>query len=330
MKGNVNPFEPWRPRHAELVPPPINSRQPWRPPLPPGARRAPEPPLVEPVPQPAQPQKVRRCGGCRRPPSTLNTPVSELRSDQRVVLALVFGLGVLGLIGLGFLGGIHLPRVFLALLALGVGFSVGISLARRRAWFVRLGWLAVGLTLAALAGWFVPTTEGVSLWSAYAQLRELRNLPPGDLSAYLREAPARKRLVESFPAFTEDVLAGERAWLRRTVDEVIERGDQLLEADPQRASLHLQAAASRLSKGEHFILVQSELQAARRRAFRAWLEAARQEVQELLVKDRRAAADKVAQLAEELQGEALAIDCAAEVEKFRTAFASGAEPQRQP
>jgi hypothetical protein len=50
MKGNVNPFEPWRPQDVD-VPPPLHASRPWRPPAPPPRGRAAaateEPPLAE-------------------------------------------------------------------------------------------------------------------------------------------------------------------------------------------------------------------------------------------------------------------------------------------
>src|SRR5579872_5817674 len=223
MKGNVNPFEPWRPSRVD-VPPPVHANRPWRPPA--AARVVePEPPLVEPiatpVPQvpPKGPPERNRSGpperprvGARsrdrvperRPPTALGTPISELRADQKIVLTLFFALGVLGLVGVGQLGGTHLPRVFFTLLAVAIGFTVGISGARRRSWFRRLGWMAAGLALAGVAGWFVPTTRGVNLWSSYRQLDELRALPAGDVSGYAHDLSARRKIVTEFPTFAED------------------------------------------------------------------------------------------------------------------------------
>ncbi len=198
MKGNVNPFEPWRPTNLD-VPPPLHAGRPWRPQEKTPARAAAEEPLfVEPVDPPAQkapPKRPPQRERMRRPaqPTALNTPVALLRTDQKVVLGLFFALGILGLVGLAWLGGTHLPRIFTALLAVGVGFTIGISLAHRRTWFARLGWMAGALALAGLAGWFVPTMRGVSLWSAYQRVDELRNLPAGDVAGFvLVRRPARK------------------------------------------------------------------------------------------------------------------------------------------
>src|SRR5262249_27030784 len=194
--GNVNPFEPWRPTGLD-IPPPLHTGRPWRPPAPPRAFE--EVPLVVEPADPAPPPNKRVDKPAKRPsepegrqqrrrPSSLPKSPSNLR----IVLGMFFVLGTLGLFGLGYLGGTHLPRVFTALLAVAVGFTLGISVFQRRSWYVRLGWIASGLALAGLAGWFVPTARGVSLWSAYRQVAELRALPAGDVSGYVNGAAARK------------------------------------------------------------------------------------------------------------------------------------------
>ncbi len=209
MKGNVNPFEPWRPSGRD-VPPPVHAARPWRPPQ---RRRAgaaeEEPPFVEPVDPPVRkdrPKRERRPEPERRrrpQPSTLNPPISELRTDQKVVLAMFFVLVPLGLAGLGWLGGTHLPRVVVTLLTVAVGFTTGLSLAHRRSWYVRLGWMAVGLALAALSGWFVPTTRGVNLWSAYQRVDELHALSAGDVAGYTRGRRAVRRWSRNFRPLPE-------------------------------------------------------------------------------------------------------------------------------
>jgi hypothetical protein len=314
MKGNVNPFEPWRPSRLE-VPPPLHAGRPWRPPAP--ARAAePEPPLVEPVDPPARksppkgpPERDRRRPPererCRRlaEPSTLGTPVSELRADQKIVLTMFFALGVLGLVGLGGLGGTHLPRVFFALLAVAIGCTVGISMARRRSWFARLGWMASGLALAGLAGWFVPTTKGVNLWSAYRQVDQLRSLPAGDTAGYSRGVQARKAMVSEFPTFAEDVAAAEHAWFRRTVDTAIETADRHLESEPHKALRGLHQLNAELARLEHYGIVKAELEAAHKRVVQACLQAAMEEIEDLLGKKQFAVvAQRGAFWAEELAG----------------------------
>jgi hypothetical protein len=245
--------------------------------------------------------------------------VSELRADQKVLLILVLGLGVLGIFGLGWLGGTHLPRVFLALLAVGVGLATSISFARRQRWFTRLGWMAGGLALAGLAGWFVPTTGGVSLWSAYRQVEELRTLPAGEVAAFNRGAVDRRQVAFEFPAFAPDLAAGEQAWLRRTADEAIEDADRLCEADPHEASAGLQRLCAALARTDRFDLVRGELLAARKRALLAQLKAAQVEAEELIDAGEWAVvARRGAFWADQLADEAKALGAEAEVNERLT------------
>lgn len=272
MKGRVNPFEPWRPAEVN-VPPPLHASRPWRPPLPP--RAAEEPLVVEPVDEPPAPKKSAAKPKAKpprrerqRPQPAPRTPPRGLRADEKIVLGIIFLLVLLGLAGLGWLGGTHLPRVFVTLLAVAVGFTVGISLARRRGWHTRLGWMAGGLAVAGLAGWFVPTMQGVSLWSAYRQVSELQALPAGDIAGYTRGVAERKQLVAEFPNFAEDVTTAEHGWLRRTVDAAIEDADRTLETDPIKALTNLQQTNTALARLDHYSLVRKELEAAQRRILR--------------------------------------------------------------
>jgi len=286
MKGTVNPFEPWRPTELD-VPPPVHASRPWRPPVKPPAR-AEEPPFVEPVETPAPSAPRKRPPEAKRqrpaPSSAPSTAAAPLRSDQKVVLGLYFVLGVLGLVGLGWLGGTHLPRVFLTLLAVAVGCTIGLWVAHRRGWYTRLGWIAVGLALAGVAGWFVPTTGGVTLWSAYRQMDELSALPASDVPGYVRGAQQRRQLVAEFPTFADDVTSAENAWFRRTVDAAIEDADRQLETDPHKALAALRQLSRELAKLPHYALVQDELEAARRRALQTCEKAALEEVDDLLGK----------------------------------------------
>jgi hypothetical protein len=269
MKGNVNPFEPWRPAGFD-IPPPLHAGRPWRPPAP--ARVFEEVPLVV-EPADAAPPPNKPANGRRKPagtcPTSRLTPAVRRQTNLRIVLGMFFVLGTLGLFGLGYLGGTHLPRVFTALLAVAAGFTLGISVFHRRSWYARLVWIAGGLALAGLAGWFVPTVRGVSLWSAYRQVAELHALPAGDVSGYVNGAAARKELVSEFPTFAEDVTAAEQGWLRRTADAAIEDADRTLETDPHKALANLQQLNTTLAPLEHYALVRKELEAARQRALRA-------------------------------------------------------------
>jgi hypothetical protein len=168
--------------------------------------------------------------------------------------------------------------------------------------------MAGGLALAGLAGWFVPTTDGVSLWSAYRQVDRLRTLPPGDVAGYLHGQAARREVVSEFPTFAADIAEGEYAWLHRTVDAGIEDADRLMETDPTRASVQLQKLIRDLTPLEHFPLVQGELQAARKRALLARVKAAQEEIDELANnKQWGSVVKRQASLMDELVAEARAV-----------------------
>jgi hypothetical protein len=301
MFSNLNPFEPWRPREArQPAPPVVDARRPWRPPMP-------EPPFALPVePKPAP--RARRELPVPRPAHTRQRPTpppAELRPDQRALALLFPGLVVLGLAGLIALGGTHLPRVFLALLSLGAGCLIGISLRRQRPWYARLGWVASGLAGAALAGWFAPTTSGLSLWGAYQRLAAAEAIPPGNVAAYTQGQAGRRELVREFPTFREAVETAELSWLRRTVDTAIEQADVKLETDPEEASETLQKLTKDLNGLEHFDSFAPELLGARKRAVQARLEQAVAEVKGLLGKGRFAdVADVAIRRAAELRAEA--------------------------
>src|SRR5579875_126134 len=270
MKGTVNPFEPWRPVEAR-IPPPLHAGRPWRPP--PARAAVEQPPLVEPVeplPRNKPPERPKHPQGRTEHLSPRRTPLVELTAFAVVV-------GVLSLHclnSMGWLYGPHTPR----LAALGVGAVLFAVLAcnRRDNWHTRLTGMAVILAFAGIVLWFMPTLHGVSLWSAYQQVTELRALPAGDVAAYQRGAAARRTLVEDFPSFAADVSAAEQAWLRRTVDEAIENADRQLDKDPDVALAHLHQLDQELSRLEHYASVQKDLESAHRRAVQACLKVAQQ------------------------------------------------------
>jgi hypothetical protein len=273
MKVNVNPFQPWRPTEAH-IPPPLHAGQPWRPASPPPKVAAvDDPPLVEPMPAAArneprkhQPQPKRPVER-RRQPSPGRTSLS-----QWAAVILLSVLGVMCLASVGWLRGAHAPR--LIAIAASSGVLAVMAFNHRRSWYSRLTWMTIALALAAIAAWFVPTMHGVNLWSAYRQVEALRALPSGDVVEYQLGAAARRRLVQDFPAFAQDVYAAEQAWLRRTVDEAVENADRQLEADPHRALTALQQLREELVQLELYPSVRNELEAARRRAVDACAKAA--------------------------------------------------------
>ena len=276
MNGIVNPFEPWRPLEAD-VPPPIHASRPWRPTPPPSKRAATEElPFAELADPPARPKQPKRNCAAHRAERNRTQPASaEAPTTRRVLVPMVFLLGLLTLVGLSWLGGEHFLRVTVTLAAVAVGFIVGFSLPSERGWHVRLGWMTAGLALAGLSAWFVPTLRGVSLWSAYQQVEELRALPAGDMAEYQRGAAARRILVEEFPTFAPDVSAAEADWLRRTVDEAIENADRQLENDPHAALADLHRLNKELERLDQYASVRNELQAVQRRAAQACANVAR-------------------------------------------------------
>jgi hypothetical protein len=280
MTHDVNPFEPWRP--PGYVPPERNDSGPF-----------PEPPHGQPLPPPGPSWEEYR-----RP---------QLRPDQRGGLALLVGGLFVGVLtgGLAWLGMNHVPRVFLAALAVGLGSAAGLSLARNRRWAVRLGWFGGGLVVAGLVWLFVPTTGGINLWSAYRGLDELRALPPREFTRYVDGGAQREELVREFPTFADDVRAAEREWARRSADEAVREAEGLLAGDPDQASAGLQQAAVLLGWAGHHAVAQTQLQDARRKAVLARLQKAEAEMEADLARGQPGAVAATGRRwAAELQGEA--------------------------
>lgn len=262
MKRVVNPFEPWRPQETP-VPPPIHAGRPWRPAPPTAKRRAVEDiPFAEPVDPPRRGKAVaappKRAPVAAKQPASRRTPISQLFG-----MGLFIVLMLVGIDSLDWLRGSHLPR--LAALGASAGTIAGLALSRRRGWHERLLWMAAALAFAGVAAWFVPTLEGVNLWSGYRQIEELRALPAGDVGAFQRGATERRKLVEAFPAFASDVRSAELAWVRRTVDEGIENADRQMEKDPRAALAALRRLNDEMMRSGHYPAVQAELATAQRR-----------------------------------------------------------------
>jgi hypothetical protein len=114
----------------------------------------------------------------------------------------------------------HTPRILsaLALLGLGVGFAG--SAALRWRWRLGLSCLGAGVGLATLAWWLVPTTGGLSLWTAQGaasrHVAELETLAPGDTAGFLQGRAAREQLADQFPAFQSRLQQAETDWFART------------------------------------------------------------------------------------------------------------------
>ncbi len=273
MKGTVNPFEPWRPLEAR-IPPPLHAGRPWRPLSPPPTRAALEVlPLVEPVnpvPRNKPPERSKQPqgqGGQSCPSCT--------SFSQWIAFIVLCVLGCLCLDSVGWYRGTHVPR--LVALGISAGLFAARAFSHRRSWYTRLRGMAVALAIAGVALWFVPTIQGVSLWSAYRQVEKLRGLPAGNVAEFQRGAASRQTLVEEFPSFAADVRAAEQAWLRRTVDEAIENADRQSRNDPHAALDSLRRLDQDLSGLKDSASVRKELESARRRTLEACAQEVRRE-----------------------------------------------------
>jgi hypothetical protein len=276
MKGIVNPFEPWRPVDVP-IPPPLHAARPWRPVPPRRPALEDEIPLAELVdPSTRKPDGKRGCcerkRAARRERNNRRASVPPRTGEAkrcRVLSVFVLLLGALAIVGFSFIGQTHFFRALLTQFALAAGFGMGLSRGSDRPWRVRLGWMAAGLALAGLSAWFVPTVNGVNLWSAYRQVEELRELPAGEVAQFRRGAVERRLVVEDFPTFASDLKAGELAWMRRTVDEAIESADLQIVLDPRAAVSDLRKLIDELNGLNHFDAVRDELQSALKKAEQA-------------------------------------------------------------
>jgi hypothetical protein len=196
MPPDQNPFE-WS-RRFSLESPPAN------PPSPPLHRR--------PLDRPAEPPQAP--SGARTSPKSgwdVNTVLLV------VLLAVVAGTAV---IALRLYPPSHARRVWAAVACLAAGIGVGLGLARKRSWSLRLACLGAGAGLAVAAWWLVPTSRGLSLWSAHQEadrlLAQLKDLTPGDRAGYKGGYAARRSLIAQFPSFGPDNEAAENDWLGRS------------------------------------------------------------------------------------------------------------------
>lgn len=281
MKGTVNPFEPWRPVEVR-IPPPLHVGRPWRPPIPLPVRATVEDvPFVEPVhpsPRNKPPEKAKRPQGQGRSPASRRVPIS-----QWAVFVAFTVLAILCLQSVGWYTGSHTPR--LAVLGLSGGLFAAMAFPNpHRNWYARLRGMAMSLALAGIALWFVPTVHGINLWSAYRQVEALRSLPAGNIAEYQRGRAARRTLVEEYPSFAVDVSAAEQSWLRRTVEEAIEKADRQLKTDAHAALAYLQKLDKELSQVQYYASVRKDLDNARRRVLQACAKAVRREADDLRVK----------------------------------------------
>ncbi len=257
MPRDPNPYEPWRPRPGDHPLSSVDPLRPWRP------RRAAEPAAPVPLPSKAEPPRPAAS------PPPVQPPGFEPDPGRQAVLVLLLLLLATGTVALAALGSAHFGRVFLALAALGAGWGVSISLARRRPWRERLAWVGAGVLAALAVRWFVPTFAGVSLLDAGRLAAETEAIPTGDVSTYTAAARYRKAAVSEFPEYAAEIRAAESAWVRRTADAAIESSGARIERDPVGASRDLWLLVQSLNRLDHWAEVRDDLQAVRQKALRA-------------------------------------------------------------
>src|SRR5262245_4680190 len=134
---------------------------------------------------PFEPWRPAEAGRPKREPQLSE----KTNGPQPLLVVLGIGLVLLGVIAFAQLPFSHAPRILSALLLVGLGTGAATSAARPWGWRVRLSCLGAGAGLATLAWWFVPTTEGLNLWSAQRGVdrlvAELEAMPACDTAAYL-------------------------------------------------------------------------------------------------------------------------------------------------
>jgi hypothetical protein len=130
------------------------------------------------------------------------------------------GLAILACIAFTQLPFSHTPRILAALLLLGAGIGTAITAMHAGGWRVRLACLGAGASLAVLAWWFVPTTGGLSLWSAQREAdrcaAELEKLPAGDTASYQKRRAEQEPLIADFPEFQQRLQQAADAWVERS------------------------------------------------------------------------------------------------------------------
>src|SRR5262249_42524063 len=123
------------------------------------------------------------------------------------VYAVLVALTLPALVGIVLLPTGHFTRVLGVLAVVELASAFAILFFRRRRWKAGLGCVGAGLVLAVAAWFLVPTSQGLSLWSAYGEVErltaELDELPPGDMGGFTKGAGERADLVKTFPQFRD-------------------------------------------------------------------------------------------------------------------------------
>jgi hypothetical protein len=157
----------------------------------------------------------------------------------------------------------HEPRIVGVLAPTGLGLALGIWLAFKRRWGACLASVVGGLTLAALAWWFMPTIEGLSLWEANQQAgrlaAELDQTPAGDLPGYTSAEPDRERLARLFPAYEQVIHGAEARWGQRTAAALREDLEKL---PPGDVAGYQKGTEARAELGRMFKDLKPQLEAA--------------------------------------------------------------------
>jgi hypothetical protein len=181
MTRDVNPFGPWDPSSSD--PEHLGASRAWT------ARRKTEP--------------------------------QKLRPDQRLVMGIWICLILVGVVWVVVLSGLHVTRAASVILPVGLGLTAAIVWCRKRSWLVRTAWVLVGAAAAVLGWWFMPTTQGLSLWEARSRLAEARALPTGDRAAYEQGLGPRRQVSEQFWTLRAEMQTAELDWGGRTVDQAL-------------------------------------------------------------------------------------------------------------
>ncbi len=147
---------------------------------------------------------------------------------------------------------------------------------------------------------------------------DLKALAPGDRAGFARGVPKRHEVQKEFPEHRDRLWRAEVDWVGRTIDTVLADVRPLLAKEPAEVSRRLRALgaefAAQLTVAQ---AVRARLEEGRQQAVLARFQLAKQEVKDLVAKERFAAAVDVAErLAADVGAEARAVGASAEIDRF--------------
>jgi hypothetical protein len=149
-------------------------------------------------------------------PDDFDPESGERRPNRRGYWPLVACLAVTGVVWVARTPWVHASRILAVLLVVALALRPLVPTVRRNDWPLACFWATVGTVLALLAWWMVPTTEGLSLWTAGQEADRhaatLETLPADDLKGFQEGHTARQRLVGQFPEFGPRLADAELAW----------------------------------------------------------------------------------------------------------------------